>query len=223
MTEEPFVDLVAAYAKSYVSDAGVKERYCKASVSDFSEDVAGQIERAAVAVLERRENVFVTGPQGRGKSYLAAALVREIGTLIASSAKRIERVQVTGDVGNHFLLHGRDKDEWTPSTEWVLVPKALDELRESFSGSDATPQWRGLTGVSIVVLDDLGGHKVTDWTAETLYTLIAERYDHVLPTIVTTNMSKKELAQAIDARLVSRLAEGPQIVLSGEDRRVHHG
>lgn len=220
MTSEPFADLVASYADTYMIDAGVMPRYIDASPSDFSDATATEIESAAVAVLERRENVLITGAQGRGKSHLAAALVREIATMIASNAERIERVAVPGRDQPHHLLHSKESNGWIPGTMWALVPKALKELRQSYAGNGSGSRWDELSSHSIVVLDDIGGHKVTDWTAEVLYTLIAERYDHPLPTIATTNLSQKELAGRIDARLASRLVEGVQIVVTGEDRRI---
>jgi DNA replication protein DnaC len=41
--------------------------------------------------------------------------------------------------------------------------------------------------VPLLIIDDLGKERATDWTISTLYTIIDGRYDRAMPIIVTTN------------------------------------
>lgn len=72
----------------------------------------------------------------------------------------------------------------------------------------------------LLFLDDLAVGKASDWTEEVLYRILNHRYDHELPTLVTTNLPPDGLSAALGARLVSRLTGmTTQVVLSGPDRR----
>jgi DNA replication protein DnaC len=71
------------------------------------------------------------------------------------------------------------------------------------------------------VLDDLGREKVTDWTGEVVYTLVNGRYEAMLPTVVTTNLTRSDLAESAYWPAISRLAEdGALVAIEAEDRRL---
>jgi DNA replication protein DnaC len=73
----------------------------------------------------------------------------------------------------------------------------------------------------LVVLDDLGREKVTDWTGEVVYTLVNGRYEAMLPTVVTTNLTRSDLAESAYWPAISRLAEdGALVAIEAEDRRL---
>lgn len=66
----------------------------------------------------------------------------------------------------------------------------------------------------LVVFDDLGTEKMTEWASEQLYRVLDGRYDRGLATIITTNVK----AEALDGRILSRYAEG-LVVCRGTDVR----
>lgn len=78
-----------------------------------------------------------------------------------------------------------------------------------------------LAGLELLVLDDLGSERPTDWTAERLYALVNRRWLEERPTIITTNLPASELEQAVGARVYSRLVGNGSVGvgLSGPDRR----
>lgn len=78
-----------------------------------------------------------------------------------------------------------------------------------------------LADVELLVLDDLGSERPTDWTAERLYALINRRWLEEAPTVCTTNLSPKELEAALGARVYSRLVGSGSVgvALTGADRR----
>ncbi len=66
----------------------------------------------------------------------------------------------------------------------------------------------------LVVLDDLGTEKMTEWASEQLYRVLDGRYDRGLPTIITSNVQ----SDSLDPRILSRYAEG-LVVCNGKDVR----
>lgn len=74
----------------------------------------------------------------------------------------------------------------------------------------------------MLLLDDLGAAKTSEWTAELTYRLINHRYEHLRPTLITTNLPTADLRTTLGDRIASRLAEMTQrVILTGPDRRRH--
>ena len=73
----------------------------------------------------------------------------------------------------------------------------------------------------ILILDDVGSEKISDWVMETFYLIINKRYNHMLPTIITSNLPITDLSERIGDRITSRIVEMCDIVeLVGSDRRL---
>lgn len=70
----------------------------------------------------------------------------------------------------------------------------------------------------LLVLDDVGAHRTTDWSAEALYAVVNRRYEQMLPTVITSNVA--DLRAELGERIASRLAQNLVVVtLDGPDRR----
>jgi DNA replication protein DnaC len=76
-----------------------------------------------------------------------------------------------------------------------------------------------IAGYRTLILDDLGAEKQTDFSAATLYAIIARRRNWQQLTIVTSNQTLEEI-NAWEPRLASRLAEFHPIRLPDIDRRI---
>ena len=72
----------------------------------------------------------------------------------------------------------------------------------------------------LLLLDDLGCTRMTDFIHEQFMYAVSKRYNDFYPTIITTNAESLEALDAIDPRLTSRLHEGLVVTLGGRDRRV---
>src|ERR671917_458434 len=71
-----------------------------------------------------------------------------------------------------------------------------------------------------LILDDLGSERVTDWVRERIFVIVNHRYRESLPTIFTSNIGPKDLAQLLGERTASRIiAMCDWIALEGEDYR----
>jgi DNA replication protein DnaC len=102
------------------------------------------------------------------------------------------------------------------------VPSLLDGLRAWIAHpEDKDPLWRYIRA-DLLVLDDLGRERVTDWATERLYVLVNARYGELRPTIATTNLRPSELVALPQyGPIVSRLLDGRQAVrIEGRDQRV---
>jgi DNA replication protein DnaC len=64
-----------------------------------------------------------------------------------------------------------------------------------------------IASVDLLVFDDLGAEKVSDYVKDRFYLVVNKRYEDCRPIIVTTNLTLQELENRMGERLVSRLLE----------------
>ncbi len=74
----------------------------------------------------------------------------------------------------------------------------------------------------VVLFDDFGAEKQSEYTIQAVYTLLANRYnkaEHKI--IITSNLSLDEIAEKMDDRIASRIAGMCEVVeLKGKDYRI---
>lgn len=72
----------------------------------------------------------------------------------------------------------------------------------------------------LLLVDDLGAAKNSEWVEEITYRLLNGRYEDVRPSIFTTNLPLPQLREQLGDRLASRLVEMCAVVsIDGTDRR----
>lgn len=101
------------------------------------------------------------------------------------------------------------------------VPELMDMLRPREQNTDVQDRIEILKNIDVVVLDDLGAERSTDWVTERLYVILNARYSEMLPTIVTTNLGMDQLERLPGwGRIVSRLFEMCHLIrVDGADYR----
>lgn len=102
-------------------------------------------------------------------------------------------------IARHLLL-----DHRVPVT-FEEVPTMLDRLRPNADGASDIGQYQS---APVLMMDDLGAEKRTEWTDEQLYRVADFRAKRNLPTIVTSNLSPKALLDEYGTRICGRLFEG---------------
>lgn len=75
--------------------------------------------------------------------------------------------------------------------------------------------------VPVLLLDDIGTAKASEWTEEVTYRLVNRRYEECLPTVVTSNVPTDRLGELLGARIAGRLSEMCEVVImDGKNRRI---
>lgn len=139
------------------------------------------------------------GDTGRGKTGLACGIVRAV-----------------------FERHGVAGQVWTMEAMLSRYKATFDDDSRRESTESVTDH---LLGLPLLVVDDLGADKLTDWAEERIFALINGRYSALTPTIVTANEQSPGFA-GLHPRVKSRLYDatvGEVVAFTGPDRRVARG
>ncbi len=123
--------------------------------------------------------LLLWGEPRRGKTGLSVALIRQL----------VER-------GNPGLL--------------VTVPRLLERLRATYDRESDDSESDVLTTLietPVLLMDDLGVERTSDWVTEKLYTIINGRLLGHRRTIITTNLEPLELVEKLGQRIGWRVFE----------------
>ncbi|MBC8100241.1 MAG: ATP-binding protein, partial [Armatimonadetes bacterium] len=104
---------------------------------------------------------------------------------------------------------------------FITTPDLLDHLRAAFAPNadqsyDET--FERIRGVPLLLLDDLGVENPSPWALEKLFQLLNHRYNHNLPTIITTNTTIDKLDPRIRSRLLDN-AHTHRVLITATDYR----
>ncbi len=182
--------------------SGLSKRMKGYTLGNFRPTVSNAAGRARVKVdgyledwEENREagkGLYFCGGVGTGKTHLAVAVMNEL----------IRRKRV-------------------PSL-FVTVPELLDNLRETYNkpGRNLDEWMDAVQNAEFLVLDDLGSERTTEWVRERIFVIVNHRYREALPTVFTSNIGPKDLAEQLGERTASRIiAMCDWIALEGDDYR----
>ncbi|HUW15136.1 MAG TPA: ATP-binding protein [Anaerolineae bacterium] len=146
-----------------------------------------------------RPFALLWGHTGSGKSHLAAAKFRQ-----------------------WWQLRGPFHYRHNPSPHWWDAASWLESMKEAYKSGENDAQ--RAVHASLLVIDDLGAERDTEWAVEQLGALLRNRYNERLPTVVTTNLNPDQLGKW-EPRVASRLLGSDSLVihLDVEDRRLASG
>lgn len=140
--------------------------------------------------IPKTQSVFIYGNAGVGKSVLSAYLYLNF----------VHSLYIKNGV-----FSGIDYN-------YVIFPAWIESMQNKFNKNgviELNPKsMQDYTNCDILVLDDFGIKKVTDYVYSIVYSIINERYLNMLPTIINSNHSLSELATIFeDDRIVRRIEE----------------
>lgn len=149
------------------------------SENEIAVEVARDYTNKSIEEMQS-EGLIITGESGLGKTHLAASIANKL----------IENDKIVL-MGRLTMLLDMIKETFRDNT------KSENELIELYSNVD------------MIIIDDLGTEKISQWALEKLYTIIQNRNENRLPIIITTRFDKQGLierfSQSQDEQLVDAI------------------
>ena len=143
--------------------------------------------------VKAESNIFYfCGNVGTGKTYFCAAWY------------------------NHLI---EQKKRWVRAfVEYEFFTMLREEISKNF---DPFHKIKSICECPYVILDDMGSSSMTEWQKEMLFEFINMRNESGFPTLITSNLTRKELKEKFHDRFESRIfaSKNTVIELNGEDRR----
>jgi DNA replication protein DnaC len=183
----------AEMAERHLLEARIPQRYSRCELSTFEHDTDSQRDafRRASAFVQQfpavDRGLLLYGPNGVGKTHLAVGMLKAV-------------MRTRGARG--FFFETRE---------------LLKLVRDTYNRSVAETEMDVLAPVlkaDVLVLDDLGAERTSDWVQETLGLVVNTRYNERRPTIFTSNLvdspdstDPRSFIYQLGSRTRSRLAE----------------
>lgn len=147
-------------------------------------------------------SLFITGSFGTGKTYYAISILKGF----------VDQLPNTCFV-----------EPYSSMPLFITVPDLLLKIRSTFSLERCEEEIVDkYANTPLLVLDDLGSEKTTEFSLQTLYIILNRRYNEQLQTVITSNLSLDEVKGMLNDRIASRIAGMCQVVkLNGKDKRCH--
>lgn len=175
---------------AYLTWAGVPKRFINCTLQGY------EGKRQAFAPLadfpERMTMVFFTGNVGAGKTHCAVGLLRDAATRDPRPGRFIHATRLFLDL--------RGTMSSNTETENYVMSKYI--------------------GHCVLVLDDVGAEKPSDYVRECWYHIVETRYSRMKPTIITSNLTLEQIADTYGDRIASRIASGFVMNFRGGDHRL---
>ena len=140
---------------------------------------------------------FLIGPTGRKKTASLCLMARDWMTAVGRRAARA----------------------WA----FVSFPELCVKLQESWrdGGHGPTEIINRLVEVPLLILDDVGAEKTTEFSLQSAYILLNKREQNEMPIFGTSNLTIDAISRKLDDRIASRIQGMCDVIsVGGEDGRV---
>jgi DNA replication protein DnaC len=179
--------------------------------------------------------VLIRGDNGVGKTHLLVALMKEYNrrhsaapiresagsemVAVSSASEIIRGAERATDEDNGPPSLSPGEIEREAHVEYWPMLDLTSELRSDIAhGSQDTS--RRCRECDLLVLDDFGAERATDFVLEELERIVDWRYRTMKPTAVVTNLDFKQISKKYGQRAISRWSGSCEgVVIHGPDRR----
>lgn len=179
----------AEEAMAALIGAGITPRFAGASFDSFRTRAGGSQVHALEACRDYAvrfpqnfragRSLLLTGNVGCGKTHLASAIVR---TVVADHCRAL--IIPAGDI--------------------VSIARASMAPGSGYTDRDVVLH---LSGLDLLVIDELGAQKGSEYELGLLHSIIDRRYQAVLPTVLISNLDPEGLKAYIGDRALDRLRQ----------------
>ena len=164
---------------------GVPLKHTKSSFETY--EGGDVVKNLCSELANKAKDILLCGKTGCGKTHLAVAML-------------LKRIEIDDYLDDSF-----------PKTIFITVPELLFEIRQTYNNKDIDRTEQDIVDkyseAALLVLDDLGAEKATEWAESTLYLIIDRRNRNKKWTIVTSNLTLQEIENTLGARIASRLSD----------------
>ena len=179
--------LMREKVRKLTCESGMGERFLQRTFNTFIAETSLQKQVKALAQdytlnfdsmlpkrgqpLYGRNGLIISGTKGTGKTHIAAA------------------------IANQLLSSGT-------AVVCMTERNLYDKIKRTYSydcGENESDIRKIYETVPLLIIDDLGKEKASEWTLSTLYAIIDGRYERAMPTIITTNYDVSSLIDRITA------------------------
>lgn len=200
-----------ARIKRLLGASGIGKRFQQRVFSTFRTNTSAREKAYRIAKdyadnfalhLQDGTGLYIEGTNGTGKTHLAAAIAMQLMTE--------QKIPCICKTAGDLLL----------------------DIKSAYNGENMNEKQilQIYKDVSLLIVDDLGKEQCTDWSISTLYSIMNDRYENMLPTIITTNYNSEDLERALTPRgydnykaraIISRLKEVSKVLtMAWDDARI---
>lgn len=150
------------------------------------------------------------------KKYLSSMDMNKLGGIgmyIYSNAKGSGKTRLAASIANELM------DKHSTQVKFAVSTKILAEIKKTYENRNEeyteSRLMNDLFLAQVLIIDDFGTEKISDWVNEKFFDIINERYLNKKITIFTSNLSIDELPH--DARIKSRIKERAVLIKFPEE------
>lgn len=190
-----------------LATSGLQGRFLRTTFDTYQATTAAQ--RQALATCRSFAEDFdsaattgglwLIGPPGTGKTHLASAIVNHL--------IRVRQIPARVHAVHEVMALARARINGTRASAWD-DDRTVDDFIST------------LGQIPLLVLDEIGVSRGSDWETEQLFAIVDARYKRSLPTCICSNLTPAQLKTELGHRVYDRLREGAkQVTCSWQSHR----